>query len=117
VLVLSKACKMPTVMLANFACYGQQYVLFDWMASLVVLMGALLFLLYDGDAAHKHEGHIIENNVGGLVLVCVHAALARLVVAALRRFRWLRPVLLNATRCCHRPVAATFAMVGPCFAG
>ena len=54
---------------------------------------------------------------GGLVLVCVHAALARLVVAALRRFRWLRPVLLNATRCCHRPVAATFAMVGPCCAG
>ena len=74
VLVLSKACKMPTVMLANFACYGQQYVLFDWMASLVVLMGALLFLLYDGDAAHKHEGHIIENNVGGLVLVIIFLA-------------------------------------------
>ena len=52
----------------------RRYRLFEWVAAYIVLFGAMLFLLYDKDAAEHHDERHIESSLGGLALVVIFLA-------------------------------------------
>ena len=48
-LVLSKSCKMPPVMLLGYLVHAKAYRGFEYTSAMLVLMGTAFFLLYDED--------------------------------------------------------------------
>ena len=61
----------PLCAATTAACDVRRYRLFEWVAAYIVLFGAMLFLLYDKDAAEHHDERHIESSLGGLALVVI----------------------------------------------
>ena len=66
-LVLSKSCKMPPVMLLGYLVHNKSYKGFEYTSAMLVLMGTFFFLLYDDDKSQRadaagrcgqHEGNL-----------------------------------------------------------
>ena len=72
-LVLSKACKMPPVMLVNVLVFRRSYRAFEYTGAFLVLMGAFFWLLYDSGSEDRHEDNFRATDTpSGILLVVLY---------------------------------------------
>ena len=71
-LVLSKSCKMPPVMLLGYLVHNKSYRGFEYTSAMLVLMGTFFFLLYDEDKQQKSEDDGQTSSFGGVCLLLIY---------------------------------------------
>ena len=72
-LVLSKSCKMPPVMLLGYIVHNKSYKGFEYTSAMLVLMGTFFFLLYDDDKSQRADAAgQTSSSFGGVILLLIY---------------------------------------------